>query len=107
MYMQRFQEVEKRNQLSDRVQSLNNFALEAARDNNWTQAVEQLHEALHVCGACWQLPVLHRNLGLTYARTGDIESALRELHVALKLNPNDSDASKAIEILESLKKKQP
>ena len=106
-YLERFQELEKQDRLSDRVQVLNNFALQAAQDKNWTQAVDQLKEALQQWGECRQLPVLHRNLGLIYARTGDVENGLRELHIALKLNPNDSDATKAIDILESLRNKKP
>lgn len=101
-WVRRFQEVTKGDHLSDRVESLNNFAIEAARDLDWTQAVEQLKQALQLCRNCKQLPVLHRNLGFIYARTGDTEDALRELSLALKLDPKDIDSLKAIHILESL-----
>ena len=101
-YMARFQALEQTEHLSDRVQSLNNFALEAANARNWTLAVAQLQEAIQDCGQCKQLPVLRRNLGLIYARKGDIEPAKRELHSALALNPQDADATNALRILESL-----
>ena len=100
LYMDRFQALQKSRKLSDRVQTLNNFALEAANSHNWPQAVEQLKEALELCGQCPQLPVLHKNLGLIYARTGDPENGEQELRLALRLNPNDPDASKAIGIIE-------
>jgi tetratricopeptide (TPR) repeat protein len=67
-YRARFRALEQTRHLSDRVQSLNNFALEAANARNWTQALAQLQEALQDCGQCKQLPVLHRNLGLIYAQ---------------------------------------
>ena len=101
-YLARFQALEQRLHLSDRVQSLNNFALEAANSRNWTQAIAQLQEAIQDCGQCSQLPVLQRNLGLIYARKGDIEPGKRELREALKLNPKDIDATNALNILEHL-----
>ena len=106
-YLKRLREVEDRHQPSDRAESLNSFALEAARMiSDWPRAVEQLKEALDSCGTCTQLPILHRNLGLIYARIGDIENAVRELNVALRLNPKDSDSSRAIDILEALRKEK-
>jgi tetratricopeptide (TPR) repeat protein len=107
VYMARFQELQRQEQLSDQVQTLNNFALEAARDHNWPQAVGQLKDAIEACTAhCPQLPVLHKNLGLIYARTGDVEQAEQELRIALKLKPDDPDTVKAIGILEGLRDKK-
>jgi tetratricopeptide (TPR) repeat protein len=98
-YMERFEALQKAEQLSDRVQTLNNFALEAANAHNWPQAVEQLQESIKTCGQCKQLPILHRNLGLIYARKGDIEASRHELETALQIDPHDSDAQKALEVL--------
>ncbi len=106
-YTTRFQAVEQTRHLSDRVQSLNNFALEAANARNWTQAIAQLQEAIQDCGRCRQLPVLHRNLGLIYARKGDIEPGKRELRLALELNPQDADATTTLQILERLSSPAP
>jgi tetratricopeptide (TPR) repeat protein len=100
--MARFQALERSRHLSDRVQLLNNFALEAASARNWPQAVEQLQEALKLCEQCKQLPVLHRNLGLIYARRGDLEHAKGELRLALGANPQDADAANALRILDHL-----
>jgi tetratricopeptide (TPR) repeat protein len=100
--MERFEALQKPQQLSDRVQMLNNFALEAAKAHNWFQAVEHLQESIKTCGQCKQLPVLHRNLGLIYARKGDIEAGQHELEMALQIDPNDSDAQEALQILRSI-----
>jgi tetratricopeptide (TPR) repeat protein len=104
-YMDRFQELQRTRQLSDRVQRLNNFALEAANAHNWPQAVQELQESIAACGECKQLPILHRNLGLIYAREGEIKEAESELEAALKISPNDTDARTALEILRNLPKK--
>lgn len=86
----------------DRVQQLGNFALEAANAQNWSQALEQMTEAIRLCGICPQSAHLHRNLGLLYGRTGRFEEAKKELHSALQLDPQDADAQKALSVLEKL-----
>jgi tetratricopeptide (TPR) repeat protein len=101
-YMERFQALQKTQQSSDRVQTLNNFALEAANAHDWPQAVEQLQESIKACGQCKQLPVLHRNLGLIFARQGDIQAGERELEMALQIDPNDSDAQSALQVLRAV-----
>jgi len=76
--------------------------LEAADARNWPQAVEQLQEAIGLCEKCEQLPVLHRNLGLMYARKGDLVRARGELQLALRTNPQDADAANALRIMDRL-----
>jgi tetratricopeptide (TPR) repeat protein len=104
-YLARFNELEKQRRLSDRVQQLGNFGLEAYNARDWTQAIEDLKEALQICGNCRFSADLHRNLGLVYCHKGDIEDGKRELETALKLKPDDDDARKAMEILRSLRAK--
>jgi tetratricopeptide (TPR) repeat protein len=101
-YMERFETLQKTQQLSDSVQTLNSFALEAANAHNWSQAVEQLQESINTCGQCRQLPVLHRNLGLIFARKGDIQAAERELELALQIDPHDAEAQNALQVLRSI-----
>src|SRR5438132_9814320 len=101
-YMERFQKMQQTAQLSDRVQTLNNFALEAANVRDWPRAIEQLQESMRICGSCRQRPVLHRNLGLIYARKGNVQEGERELETALEMNPHDGDAQKALQILRSI-----
>ena len=102
VYLERFDALQRAEKLSDRVQTLNNFALEAANAHNWAQAIEQLQESINTCGQCKQLAVLHRNLGLIYARKGDIEGSQRELKTALQSDPNDADAQRALHVLRDI-----
>ena len=102
-YQQRFDELQKQQQTTDRVQQLGNFALEAAGAQNWPQAVEQMQEAIQFCGDCADAAHLHHNLGLFYCKTGKFKEAEAELQKALDLDPNDADARKAIAIVENLR----
>ena len=69
-YQDRFDALQKSQQIADRVSELGNFALEAANAQNWPQAMEQMNEAIQLCGNCAQSAHLHKNLGLFYGRTG-------------------------------------
>jgi len=102
-YQQRFDELQKQQQVTDRVQQLGNFALGAAGAQNWPQAIEQMQEAIRLCGECSDAAHLHHNLGLFYCKTGKFEAAEAELQKALDLDPKDSDARKAIAIVENLR----
>jgi tetratricopeptide (TPR) repeat protein len=99
-YQNRFDALQRSQQITDRVSELGNFALEAANAQNWPQAVEQMNEAIQLCGKCSQSAHLHKNLGLFYGRTGNIGEAKKELQAALQLAPNDSDAQNALTMLE-------
>jgi Tfp pilus assembly protein PilF len=61
-----------------------------------------MSQALELCGSCPQASHLHRNLGLFYARTGNLEAAEKELHAVLELSPGDSDAQRALAVLASV-----
>jgi tetratricopeptide (TPR) repeat protein len=99
-YQDRFDALQKSQQIADRVSELGNFALEAANAQNWPQAVEQMNEAIQLCGSCPQSAHLHKNLGLFYGRTGNIAEAKKELRTALQLAPNDADAQNALAAIE-------
>jgi tetratricopeptide (TPR) repeat protein len=99
-YQERFDALQKSQQIADRVSELGNFALEAANAQNWPQAVAQMNEAIELCGNCPQSAHLHKNLGLFYGRTGNIRKAKKELQAALQLAPNDADAQNALAMLE-------
>jgi tetratricopeptide (TPR) repeat protein len=105
-YMDRFIALQKALQLTDQAKELNNFALDAASNHDWPLAINQLKEALEVCGPCSERAVLHRNLGLIYARKGDINDGERELQLALEISPRDADALKAIKILQDLQERR-
>jgi Flp pilus assembly protein TadD len=99
-YQDRFDALQKSQQIADRVSQLGNFALEAANAQNWPQAVEQMNEAIQLCGDCPQSAHLHKNLGFFYGRTGNIGEAKKELRTALQLTPDDADAQNALAMLE-------
>ena len=62
--------------------------------------MEQMHEAIQLCGNCAQSAHLHKNLGFFYRRTGNIDEAEKELRTALQLAPDDADAENALAALE-------
>jgi tetratricopeptide (TPR) repeat protein len=105
-YQDRFDALQKSQQIADRVSELGNFALEAANAQNWPQAVEQMNEAIQLCGNCPQSAHLHKNLGLFYGRTGNIGEAEKELRTALQMAPNDADAQNALAMLEHANEEQ-
>ena len=105
-YQDRFDALQKSQQIADRVSELGNFALEAANAQNWPQAVQQMNEAIQLCGSCPQSAHLHKNLGLFYGRTGNLGEAEKELRTALQLAPNDADARNALAMLERAHEEQ-
>lgn len=106
-YQDRFQALQKNQQITDRVSELGNFALEAANAQNWPQAFLQMKEAIQLCGDCPQSAHLHKNLGIFYERTGNLEEAQKELRAVLQMTPNDVDAQTALAALERAQQAQP
>jgi Tfp pilus assembly protein PilF len=105
-YQQRFNDLEKTQQIADRVEQLGNLALEAANAQNWPQAIDEMKEAIGLCNQCVDGAHLHRNLGLFYFRTGKINDAQEELQKAIELDPQDGDAQKALALLQKLREPQ-
>jgi tetratricopeptide (TPR) repeat protein len=102
-YQQRFDDLQKQQQVTDQVQQLGNFAIEAASAQNWPQAIEQMQQAIQLCGGCPESGHLHRNLGLFYCKTGRFDEGETELRKALDLDPSDTDAKTAISAVENLR----
>jgi Flp pilus assembly protein TadD len=100
-YQDRYDTLQKNQQITDRVQQLGNFALEASNAQNWPQAFDQMQEALKLCGQCPDASHLHKNLGMMYIRTGRLELAQKELEMALQLNPNDADAKQSLAAIQN------
>lgn len=87
------------------ARAFSNFGLDAAKQQNWPQAIENLRKAVDTCGACLIQPALRRNLGLILAQSGDRAGAIAELQAAQKLDPADQDVTYALDLLRRLKAK--
>jgi tetratricopeptide (TPR) repeat protein len=105
-YQDRYDQLQKDQQISDRVQQLGNFALAASNAQNWPQAFLQIQEAMQLCGSCPEAAHLHKNLGWMYFRTGKLEEAEKELRIALNSNPNDVDAKQALAAIQKARAAQ-
>jgi tetratricopeptide (TPR) repeat protein len=101
-YVSRLQALQQKQQITDRVKELNNFALRSAEGKNWDQAVRQLKEAIDMCGKCLQLGILRKNAGLIYAEQGDVQHAREELERAQRLLPEGPDLAAVRQALEQL-----
>lgn len=95
-YQQQFKDLLEKRHISDRAETLGNFAFAAAAARDWAQAVAQLKEALEVCGDCPSRGDLHKNLGLIFCRSGDLEQGNLELLEARKIKPNDPDIEQGL-----------
>ena len=99
-YQDRYDALQKDQQISDRVQQLGNFALAASNAQNWPQAFAQMEEAIQLCGSCPEAGHLHKNLGWMYFRTGKLADAEKEMRIAVSANPGDGDAKQALAAIE-------
>jgi hypothetical protein len=48
---------------------LRSFALEAAKAQNWPEAISQMQQSIQLCGDCPHAALLHKNLALFYRST--------------------------------------
>ena len=96
-YERQFKSLQQQDQSSDRAMTLSNSALQAEHAGNPKAAVAQMEDAIHVCGNCGSLALLHKNLGLIECRAGQLDDGEKELRIALQGLPSDP------EILQSLK----
>jgi tetratricopeptide (TPR) repeat protein len=98
---------QKRQMAIDRASTLGNFALSSASQRDWPQAVAHFKEALSACGTCRLQAQLRKDLGLTYARSGNLREALAELRRAGGLAPQDEDIKKSIRVVQAAQEPVP
>jgi tetratricopeptide (TPR) repeat protein len=95
----RFDQLKAQNSVLDQAKALGNEAFHAFTVQDWRESVRLYSEAIDTCGDCEIESALHRDLGLTLCRDGQIERGAGELREALVLNPEDRDAAKALEVI--------
>jgi tetratricopeptide (TPR) repeat protein len=94
-----FERLKAQNSVLDQAKALANQAFHAFEVQDWRESVRLFSKAIETCGDCEIESTLHRNLGLTLCRDGQIERGTEELRKALALNPKDRDAAKALEMI--------
>jgi tetratricopeptide (TPR) repeat protein len=99
-----FDRLKAQNSVVDQAKAFANDAFHAFTVQDWRESVRLYGEALEICGDCEIESTLHRDLGLTLCRDGQIERGAEEIRKALALNPEDRDAAKALEAIRSMNK---
>ena len=102
-YQERFQASRNEQRATDRADTLGNFAMASLQAGNMAEAIRQLKEAIDVCQSCRTEFLLHKNLGLIYARSGDLDRAEPQLQIAAKLRPGDAEVRHSLETIEKLR----
>jgi len=95
--MHRVNELEHDQQTSDRVNMLGNQANEKMYGANYKGAIEDLNNAIVLCGRCKLLGALEKNLGLAYCHAGQLAAGERELKIAKTLIPEDASVEAAMQ----------
>ncbi len=94
-----FDRLRVQNSILEQAKALANEGFHAFTVHDWRESVHLYSEAIDACGDCEIESALHRDLGLTLCRDGQIERGAEELREALALNPEDRDAAKALEVI--------
>jgi tetratricopeptide (TPR) repeat protein len=94
--MERVHELEHDQQIIDRVNMLGNQANEKMYEANYKGAIDDLNNAIVLCGRCKLLGALEKNLGLAYCHAGQLGAGERELKIAETLIPEDASVEAAL-----------
>jgi tetratricopeptide (TPR) repeat protein len=104
-YQKQFKSLQKSDQNTDRAMTLSNSALQSEQSGDSKSAVAKLEEAIHVCGHCGSLALLHKNLGLIECRAGRLDDGEKELRVALESLPKDAEILQSLEAVRQLRQR--
>jgi tetratricopeptide (TPR) repeat protein len=94
--MERVRQLENDQQTIDRVNMLGNQANERIYEANYNGAIDDLNNAIVLCGRCNLLGALEKNLGLAYCQAGQLGAGERELKIAETLIPEDASVEAAL-----------
>ncbi len=98
-FVERFEVQERDRQTIDRVNMLGNQANLKMTDSNFRGAIDDLKNAIVLCGRCDRLGALEKNIGLAYCHAGQLGAGERELKVAEALMPGDPSVKTALQIV--------
>ncbi len=88
----------------DRVNMLGNQANAKMYNANYKGAIDDLKEAIVLCGECKLLGALEKNLGLAYCHSGQLDAGERELKISESLIPDDLTVKTALQTVEQQRK---
>ena len=83
----------------DRIVMLGNQANTKMFEADYKRAIDDLKNAIVLCGSCKLLGALEKNLGLAYCHAGQLDAGERELKIAESLIPDDLDVKTALQIV--------
>jgi tetratricopeptide (TPR) repeat protein len=95
--VERCKELESDRQTIDQVNMLGNQANLKMYDANYKGAIEDLKNAIVLCGRCELVGALEKNLGLAYCHAGRLNAGERELKIAESTMPEDPSVKAALE----------
>ena len=99
-YRDRFAALQAERQDTDRAGTLWNFALAAAKREEWHQAFGLFRQALEVCGGCPARGQIHKNFGIICGQPGDYASAKRELEIERDSPPDNDGVKRALQVVQ-------
>jgi len=105
--VERFEELEHSRQTIDRVNMLGNQANLKMNDANYKGAIDDLKNAIVLCGGCELLGALEKNLGLAYCYAGQLGAGERELKIAETLIPEDPSVKAALQTVKQQRSQIP
>ena len=94
-------------QTIDRVNMLGNQANLKMYDANYKGAIDDLKNAIVLCGRCELLGALEKNLGLAYCHAGQLGAGERELKIAETLIPEDASVKAALQTVKQQRSQIP
>ena len=98
--MLRVQELESDQRTIDQVSQLGNQANAKMYEANYKGAIDDLKNAIVLCGRCRLLGFLEKNLGLAYCHGGQLDAGERELKISETLIPDDLGVKAALQVVE-------
>lgn len=102
-YGVRYLQLQNRHRVTKLAESARLAAEAAAQKGDWPGAIEQLSQAVAVCGDCAIQFDLRKTLGLAYCYADKLDEGERELRKVLQRHPADVDAQRGLEIIDYLK----